>query len=247
LRAKPGYVEALAIKTNDAVKPVIAVSTQDFGYIVRDVFFGAIVSDNWNSNAETIFKNSLIWLLEDIDQDGDGWIFGEDCNDQNAFIYPGADEIPYNSVDEDCDGYDLLDVDEDDYCAEGFMVTNALFQCPLDTSFSGMDCDDTDDTINPLNLDLTLNCINDPPEIVSAPAYISFNEGELVEFEVVATDPEEDPLTYEINHSEFIASDGYYTWQTDYEDSGVHTFTITVSDSALSVNQTIEIEIFDMN
>lgn len=41
-----------------------------------------------------------------IDQDGDGYPLGEDCNDTVFAINPGAVEIPDNQVDEDCDGED---------------------------------------------------------------------------------------------------------------------------------------------
>ena len=38
---------------------------------------------------------------------------GDDCNDEDSAVYPGADELPYDGVDQDCDGADLTDVDED--------------------------------------------------------------------------------------------------------------------------------------
>lgn len=42
-----------------------------------------------------------------IDADGDGYPQDQDCNDNDASIYPGAPEIKHDSVDQDCNGYDL--------------------------------------------------------------------------------------------------------------------------------------------
>jgi Putative metal-binding motif len=38
------------------------------------------------------------------DQDGDGFFTGQDCNDLDPAIRPGAVEVPGNAVDENCDG-----------------------------------------------------------------------------------------------------------------------------------------------
>ena len=43
-----------------------------------------------------------------IDADGDGFVQDDDCNDDNASIFPGAPEIPNNHIDEDCNGEDLI-------------------------------------------------------------------------------------------------------------------------------------------
>jgi hypothetical protein len=70
---------------------------------------------------------------EGWDADGDGFLpfecdGGDDCDDANASVNPGADDVPYDGIDQDCDGVDNLDADGD-----GF---NAL-------EVGGNDCDDT--------------------------------------------------------------------------------------------------------
>ena len=57
-----------------------------------------------------------------------------DCDDADDTIFPGASEIPYDQIDNDCDGADLCDVDADGHDAE---------VC------GGDDCDDEDAEIHP--------------------------------------------------------------------------------------------------
>ncbi|MEO0602489.1 MAG: MopE-related protein [Myxococcota bacterium] len=61
----------------------------------------------------------LVWVAcvtEDFD--GDGFIEPEDCNDNDAASFPGAEEIPYDRVDQNCDGVDLTDIDGDGFDSE---------------------------------------------------------------------------------------------------------------------------------
>jgi hypothetical protein len=47
--------------------------------------------------------------------DRDGYEPPEDCDDGDASVHPDAFEVPYDGVDQDCDGADLTDVDGDGY------------------------------------------------------------------------------------------------------------------------------------
>ena len=47
------------------------------------------------------------------DADGDGVRKPADCNDANPAVRPGAPEIPDNSIDENCDGVDAVNLDRD--------------------------------------------------------------------------------------------------------------------------------------
>jgi hypothetical protein len=110
------------------------------------------------------------------DADGDGWVActpedwagtsisgGDDCDDTDATIHPGATEICDGSVDEDCDGLVddadssvdptsqtawFLDADSDGYGDADGSPTLACVQ-PSGSVVDNTDCDDSDDTISP--------------------------------------------------------------------------------------------------
>jgi len=96
-----------------------------------------------------------------MDADGDGHIAascgGDDCNDNNSAVYPGATEIPGDGIDEDCDGYELCyqDLDGDGWGSDSNTVLSTNFNCSdFGTIQGGGDCDDSDYTINPAALDI---------------------------------------------------------------------------------------------
>ena len=155
-----------------------------------------------------------------------------DCNDANEDANPDGIEIPYNSIDEDCSGGDLVDVDEDGYIAE---------------IVGGNDCDDDDALINPGSTDVYKNCKNDKP-IVQAISKITVSESETAIIEVLAEDPEDDSLDYSINSPDFTQTDNnIFEWETDYDDYGDYDFTITVSDGLLQTQIVVEVKVNNVN
>ena len=138
----------------------------------------------------------------DDDQDGFSEAQG-DCNDSDNTIYPGATEIPYDGIDQDCDGSDLTDVDED-----GFDAVEA----------GGTDCNDEDPSISP-----------DAEEVCGDSIDNNCN-GEVDEGCVVLGDLDGDGVIGTSDYYIFLAAFGKcegqsgYNAECDYDDDNCITF-----------------------
>jgi hypothetical protein len=49
------------------------------------------------------------------DADHDGWITPGDCDDRDPGVNPDQTEVPYDGIDQDCDGEDIVDQDGDGF------------------------------------------------------------------------------------------------------------------------------------
>ena|GEM_PF-3888242 len=88
-----------------------------------------------------VTATSTIVVFVDSDNDGfEGGVNGDDCDDSDPNINPDATETPYDGIDQDCNGSDLVDNDGDGYASE--LVTG------------GDDCDDNNPSVNPGALDI---------------------------------------------------------------------------------------------
>lgn len=88
------------------------------------------------SGAQALYEGA-VGACPSCDADEDGFIdercFGDDCDDSDPLVYPGAVEVWYDGVDGDCAGDDDLDQDGDGSVSD---------------AHGGEDCDDTDAGVN---------------------------------------------------------------------------------------------------
>jgi len=101
---------------------------------------------NWVNQAD--FDNRI----PDMDDDQDGYVKADDCDDADADISPGAEEVWYDGIDQDCGGNDDYDADQDGYVNETFEGLPTEGVTGSGSLLPG-DCDDNDATINPAATD----------------------------------------------------------------------------------------------
>jgi FG-GAP-like repeat/Putative metal-binding motif len=103
----------------------------------------------WQACVNNFCKEIDCW---DIDRDGYGIGFdclysGRDCNDDDPTINSGMPEIPYDGIDQNCDGSDFIDLDRDGY--------------PSIVVEGGTDCDDNNRAVYPGRREIIGNGIDD--------------------------------------------------------------------------------------
>lgn len=151
--------------------------TDDFGDACDA--FPTDSSEYLDSDGDRIGNNA------DADDDNDGALDIDDCNKLDASIYPGADEVPYDGIDQDCNGSDLTDVD-------------------LDTYDYLLDCNDNDASIYPgadeqYNDAVIQNCDNTTDPVITIYKSVYTPRKNTIEVEVNTSLGKSDVLTVDGN------------------------------------------------
>ena len=219
-------LEKITITSWDINNYVIATKNNP-----RRVFFGITESDYWTQDSKKLFKNSIRWVMSGDDDDKDGYFDDVDCDDKNPNIHPNATEIAYDGIDQNCDGFDLIDVDKD-----GFDANVA----------GGTDCNDNDANTHPGAVDLKKNCVNDAPVLRTNIPAISWDEDKTVQKNLVVyfEDPEGDDLIYSIVnvstdkiHIELDASIAKFSSDVDWFGEGKAVFSASDGDKSANSNE----------
>ena len=152
-------LETSPILTQSSLDQEVLTALTDVGS-KQDLSLDSSTIDQSNDAlTEDLTRNDMIIIDVDmVDADGDGHLFGQDCDDRNDAVFPGATET-CNGIDDDCDnlideGDSLegsptwyLDQDQDQY-GDDEQSQQSCMQ-PLNHILRGGDCDDQNPQINP--------------------------------------------------------------------------------------------------
>ena len=101
-----------------------------------------------------------------------------------------------------------------------------------------------------------VNDINRAPEWIEAPRQIRWNEGEMLEFDLIGEDADGDDLTITMTSEElpdeaqlFNVDNGHsvFSWDVSYDDAGVYEVTFTLFDGGDAVDTDLTITVNDIN
>ncbi|PLX06541.1 MAG: hypothetical protein C0596_14515, partial [Marinilabiliales bacterium] len=139
------------------INQIIPIIMKAKAFLILPLFLSFVLLVSQNSYAQT---------KDCIDFDNDGYCNDVDCDDTNPDIHPGAEEIPGNGIDENCDGSDAcscyVDSDGDGYGDTYNIIVSGDCDC-IDPgeSYIGYYCDDTNANINPGEFEIADNGIDD--------------------------------------------------------------------------------------
>ncbi|HIH42732.1 TPA: S8 family serine peptidase [Candidatus Woesearchaeota archaeon] len=98
-------------------------------------------------------------------------------------------------------------------------------------------------------LKVSVNNFNRAP-VLNQISDLTVSENQLATIIALATDPDNNTLTFSINDSRFIQDDNsnnLFTWQTSYDNAGVYNIKITATDGTLSDSKILKITVNNIN
>lgn len=110
--------------------------------IVIGTFASLLAGCTWIDDAQREARSGQ------VDDDGDGVIAAEDCDDADPAISTAEPEIWYDGVDSDCKANDDYDQDGDGYVPDEFVGLTTL-KVKGSGTLRGGDCDDEEPEVNP--------------------------------------------------------------------------------------------------
>ncbi|MCF7810207.1 tandem-95 repeat protein, partial [bacterium] len=108
--------------------------------------------------------------------------------------------------------------------------------------------DETEEQFN-----VHVNAVNDPPVWISIPEDTTIEESDLIEFDIIGEDVDDEELTITEDipeGAEFTDNGhgtGHFSWQTNYDDAGEHTLTFILSDEEYDVETVVTISVTNVN
>ena len=142
-----------------------------YRYINGNLENSSPIQANFNSLENIAFSNSFgnfklgcISVSDVTDLDNDGYYANEDCDDTNPQTNPGAAEIPYDGLDNDCNP----NTPDDDLDGDGYVMA--------------IDCNDNNASINPGVAEIAYNGLDDdcnaatPDDDLDGDGYVIAND-----------------------------------------------------------------------
>jgi hypothetical protein len=97
---------------------------------------------------------------------------------------------------------------------------------------------------------ITVTSSNTPP-VFNPVSDQQINEGQLLSFQVTATDADSDPLTYSVSNlpqgATFTPANGVFEWIPMFTQAGVYNVTFSVSDGKSTTNKIVKITVVNVN
>jgi arylsulfatase A-like enzyme len=144
----PPSAQVVAVAANNPAQAVIySVTTGESlaGGVTapscRTAMFPSYAGQQWLTDVGTALVDAAIAVTlacaQPVDNDGDGWSPPLDCDDDDPLINPGAEDVPLDGIDQDCNGRDrggltnvvVIMTDDMSYADYAFMPrTRALFE-----------------------------------------------------------------------------------------------------------------------